>query len=281
MYLKTLSVVVATLLIVGCSVKIQPYYSEANESYTSSSIQTSLTGIAGDDVNLEYPAGFGVINAVDNDEVRYTLVVPTYEDEDAFGNPNLSLYNFHHAAFLTKETLAALTKDVDHAIEDWALVYPPNKASNISYLSGSKRSSVDFHYQNGAAGKIAFINIDSGEEFDTINDDESISVAIKVYHYEIRTLEELKGFSHLLHRAKEAHMPKVVVDVENNMTRVELNATISENNVTEPVMVEDLNVTQTDGNVSVVPVETTDLNTSVVPVVEEMTPVESNSSVTP
>ena len=280
MYLKTLSVIAATLLIVGCSVKIQPYYSEANESYTSSSIQTNLTGIAGVDENLSYPAGFGVINAIDNDEMHYTLVVPTYEDKNANGSPVLSLYNFHHAAFLTEETLTELIKSVDESVRDWTTVYAPNKARNISYLSGSKKSSVDFHYQNGAAGEVAFVDIDSGEEFNTVNDDDSISVAIKVYHYEIRSLEELKGFSDLLHKAQKENAPKVVVDIENNTTTAEVNATIVENNVTEPVMSEDLNVTESpEGNLSVVPT-TAELNTTTAPTVEE-TLVESNSSVTP
>ena len=282
MYLKTLSVVVASLLIVGCSVKIQPYYSEANESYTSSSIQTNLSGIAGDDDNLSYPAGFGVINAIDNDEVHYTLMVPTYDEKGAYGSPVLSLYNFHHAAFLTEETLTELIEAVDNSIEDWTTVYSPNKARNISYLSGSKKSSVDFHYQNGAAGEVAFIDIDSGEEFNTLNDDDSITVAIKVYHFEIRSLAELKGFSYLLHKAQEENSPKVVVEIENNTTIVEINATISDSNITVPMIEEDLNVTTTQEDNASVAIESVESNTtSTVSPVEETPSIESNSSVTP
>ena len=284
MYLKTLSVIAASLLMVGCSVKIQPYYSEANETYTSSSIQTNLSGIAGDDENLSYPTGFGVINAIDNDEVHYTLVVPTHDEKGAYGSPVLSLYNFNHAAFLTEETLKELIEAVDSSVEDWTTVYPPSKARNISYLSGSKKSSVDFHYQNGAKGEVAFVDIDSGEEFDTVNDDDTITVAIKVYHFEIRSLEELKGFSYLLHKAQEENTPKVVVVAEVNTTIVEVNTTISDNNVTNMVRVEDLNVTESpEDNTSVEVLESVETNTTLIETPEEAPTAveENNSSVTP
>ena len=280
MYLKTLSVITASLLMIGCSVKIQPYYSEATETYTSSSIETNLTGIAGDNEALSYPEGFGVINAIDNDQIRYTLIVPTHEDMAADGDPTLSLYNFHHAAFLTLTTLPELITSVDAAIADWNSLYPPEKARNISYLSGSDKSGVDFHYQNGAAGEVAFINIDSGVKVRVVNDDDSVSVVSRVYHYEIRDLEELKGFSYLLHKALEANSVKVSINVvDNNTTIADTNTTLSENNTTAAVVIEDLNVTETPKNEFNTSV-TQELNTSLAEV--ESTPsTESNNSVTP
>ena len=286
MYLKTLSVIAASLLIVGCSVKIQPYYSEANETYTSSSIKTSLSGIAGDNEALSYPQAFGVINAIDNDMTRYTLIVPTYDDQAANGDPTLSLYNFHHAAFLTLTTLPELITAVDDAIQDWNTVYPPEKAQNISYLSGSEKSAVDFHYQNGAAGEAAFVNINSGENVRIVNDDDSISVVNKVYHYEIRDLEELKGFSYLLHKALKGNSEEVTVDVvdnnttatDDNTTTPDSNTTLVENNTTTPVVVEDLNITQAPQN-DFNTTATQEQNTSI-PEVTSTPEAENNNSVT-
>ena len=262
MFLKTLSVIAASLLIVGCSVQIQPYYSEANETYRSSSISTNVSGIAGDDEELSYPEKFGVVNAIDNDKIHYTLIVPTHEDKKAYGDATLSLYNFHHAAFLTKKTLEELIEAVDSAINDWTTVYASNKAHNISYLSGSDKSSVDFHYQNGAAGEVAFLDINSGEEFEIINDDKSISTAIKVYHHEIRSLEVLQGFSYLLHKAEEMYPVEIVTPLDSNTSTAEVNATVIDSNTTESKISDDLNMTQPqESNITVTP--STDNNNSV------------------
>ncbi len=258
MYIKTLSIVAASLLFFGCSVKVQPYHSEANEVYTSSSITTDATGVAGDDENLSYPKQFGVINAIDNNTVKYTLLVPTYEGASAYGNPSLALYNFNHAAFLTKDIMLGLVKAVDDAIADWNKEYPPAKGRNISYLSGSDKSSLDFHYQNGDSGEVAFLDINSGEEEIIINDDESISKEIKVYHFEIRDFETLKGFSYLLHKAlKMQEIP--VLEVENNVTVVDMNTTGEDNNISIPEqMIDDNN--QTSDNMSTT--ESKDVNTT-------------------
>ena len=281
MYLKALSVIAASLLIAGCSVKIQPYYSEASEVYHSSSISTKVFGIAGSNEELSYPAEFGVVHAIDNEKIEYTLIVPTHDGKKSKGDPSLSLYNFHHAAFLSKETLVEFIAAVDDAVADWNIVYAPNEAHNISYLSGSEKSSVDFHYQNGASGEVAFVDINSGEEFEKVNDDDSISVAIKVYHYEIRDLDELQGFSYLLHKAQDEYSSEIVPTLDSNVTSVESNVTAiivsddlnvsepEENNVTAVVTPDDLNVSEPQEN------NTTEALEDKVPVVE------SNSSVTP
>ena len=200
--LKLLSALALSLLFTSCATKSNLYHSTAGAKFTSVKTETKLTVIEGKQKKLKYPSKYGVISAIDNQSLRYTLIAP-YRGM-ANSKPELSKFSLGESVPLTIDKVQQLISIVDRAIVDWNKDYKKTKGHSLRYSAFSENEQgFVFQYQNGQESMlsrtkpIVTLVIRTGSKYQYVNAPNNI-VYNRTYTYKIRNLEELKGFRDLL-----------------------------------------------------------------------------------